>query len=346
MALNINEARKIVLDLGQLNLRLYWVDFLLSYAIGILTLLLAYPHPLGSFAFWAWALVSCLAFYRALAFIHEISHFRQRLGSFRLFWNAVAGMPMAFPSFMYTRSHAIHHNPRTYGTSEDGEYIAFRLLSRWQIVGYLMSGFWTPVILIIRFVFLYPPSLFIPPLRKFLVEKGSSIAITFNHTGQWPVGSEKKEWAIMETACCVYWLLAIAATTAGWIPLRLFGVAYLILTGSLFLNAMRTLAAHRFANDGKEMTIEEQLLDSVNLVNRMPYSLFSTLGAPVGLRFHALHHLFPFLPYHSLGKAHRRLSERLAGDSSYHLACDTGVLSACRKIWRREPVPQLELERV
>jgi fatty acid desaturase len=39
---------------------------------------------------------------------------------------------------------------------------------------------------------------------------------------------------------------------------------------------------------------------------------------PVGLRYHALHHLFPTMPYHNLGEAHRRLSSGLPPDSPYH----------------------------
>ena len=45
--------------------------------------------------------------------------------------------------------------------------------------------------------------------------------------------------------------------------------------------------------------------------------LVAELWAPVGLRYHALHHLLPSMPYHSLGEAHPRLVAHLGFDSTH-----------------------------
>jgi fatty acid desaturase len=45
----------------------------------------------------------------------------------------------------------------------------------------------------------------------------------------------------------------------------------------------------------------------------------------VGLRYHALHHLLPALPYHRLAEAHRRLTAELPVSSAYHRAHHKGL---------------------
>jgi fatty acid desaturase len=63
------------------------------------------------------------------------------------------------------------------------------------------------------------------------------------------------------------------------------------------------------------MSVTAQFLDSVNVP---PPATLPILWAPVGLRYHALHHLLPGVPYHNLGEAHRRLKRELGEDSVYH----------------------------
>ena len=60
------------------------------------------------------------------------------------------------------------------------------------------------------------------------------------------------------------------------------------------------------------MSFVEQVLDS----NNFPAGL-AWVWAPLGLRYHAVHHLFPKLPYHALGAAYRRIMSALPLQSEF-----------------------------
>lgn len=79
------------------------------------------------------------------------------------------------------------------------------------------------------------------------------------------------------------------------------------------------------------MSFDEQIADSINFAGRSP---LTALLFPVGLRYHALHHWFPALPYHSLGRAHRRLMAQLPADSPYRLTVRRSFLEAVGNLWR------------
>ena len=97
------------------------------------------------------------------------------------------------------------------------------------------------------------------------------------------------------------------------------------------INQLRTLVAHLWENEGEAMTVTAQYLDSVNVP---PPGALPALWAPVGLRYHALHHLLPSVPYHSLGQAHARLMTTLDMDSPYHKGNYKGMMPLVGKIAR------------
>jgi fatty acid desaturase len=136
----------------------------------------------------------------------------------------------------------------------------------------------------------------------------------------------------------VIWGIALKLTTgigftnrplSWWFLVQLYCTGVFIVT----INALRTLGAHRWTHDGsREMTFVEQMLDSVNY----PYNpLIGGLWAPVGLRFHALHHIFPTMPYHALAKAHKRLMRDLPADSPYRRTEARSLSEAIVTLWRR-----------
>jgi fatty acid desaturase len=108
--------------------------------------------------------------------------------------------------------------------------------------------------------------------------------------------------------------------------------AYAVSLAILLLNNIRTLGAHRWTGEGAELTFEQQLLDSCDY----PYHSFITeLWGPTGTRYHATHHLFPSLPYHNLGLAHRRLMAGLPEDSIFRETVKTSLLQEIKYLWQR-----------
>jgi fatty acid desaturase len=176
--------------------------------------------------------------------------------------------------------------------------------------------------MLIRFGLLAPLSLLSSKLRETVVAKYSGLQINPRFRRPVPTGEFRRRWAIQEVAASLWAITLLALVASGIIPLRAFLIFLGISSGVMFLNQVRTLVAHLWENDGEPMTVTQQYLDSVNVP---PPGTLPALWAPVGLRYHALHHLLPGVPYHNLGEAHRRLARELEAQSPYFTANYRGL---------------------
>lgn len=316
----LRAAAELTRDIAKAKPGIYWPDMLGSAIVG-------YAALVGAILLQSWVaallcgVVAVLALYRALGFIHELTHVKNgALPWFRFGWNALVGVPLLIPSFLYEGVHTLHHQRIRYGTVEDPEYLPLALMKPWSLPLFILVALLAPVGVLLRFGVLTPLGLLFPPLRRVVAQKYSALSINPAFRRRVAEGALKQQWFWQETACMI-WAIALMTSVAfvGWKPLLIWAA---VLSGIAVLNQLRTLVAHLWENEGEAMTVTAQYLDSVNVP---PPAVLAPLWAPVGLRYHALHHLLPSLPYHSLGEAHRRLEERLGLESTYEKASYPGL---------------------
>ena len=325
----LRAAADLTRDLNAPKPWIYFADLTLSAALGYAALFAAMFLPLG----WAIAagVVAVFALYRAGSFIHEISHIKHSaVPGFRWFWNALIGIPTMAPSFMYEGVHNLHHARTRYGTVEDPEYLPLALMKPWSVPLFVVLSLIAPVALIVRFAVFAPLSL-IPSVRRVVVERYSSLAINPAFRRRAPEGAARTQWLVLETLTSLWAITLVTLVVTDVIPVRHFLTFLAVASSVAVINQVRTLVAHLWENEGEPMSVTAQYLDSVNVP---PPALLPALWAPVGLRYHALHHLLPGVPYHNLGEAHRRITAALGEDSPYHKGNYKGLPSLLDRLVR------------
>ena len=341
-AFSLAEARRIVRDLFAPREWIYWVDFLgtillghamyavtrLLYDIQLQPLALRLSIQLVTFT------ITCGCYYRGVMFIHELTHLpEKKFRAFRIAWNLLCGIPFLVPSFTYY-PHLDHHRRKMFGTEHDGEYLPLARMSRWYILLYLSQCLWAPPLAVFRFGILTPLTWLSPALRRFVHRRASSLVMDPSYIRPLPTRAARRVIFLQELACFLF-LAACAIVPPVFLgrwPIPLLVQAYSIGVVLVLLNSIRTLAAHRWWSGGEEGTFVDQMLDSITMDNDSPLAV---LINPVGLRYHATHHLFPSLPYHNIRAAHRRLMQELPADSPYRRTVETSVCATIADLWKR-----------
>ncbi|MCL6250861.1 fatty acid desaturase [Altererythrobacter sp. KTW20L] len=325
----LRAAAELTRDISVARPGIYWPDMLLSTAVGYAALasaILLEPVWLVVLS----GAISVMALYRALLFIHEITHLHKKaLPGFRTAWNVLVGIPLLTPSLLYEQVHTIHHSRMRYGTAEDPEYLPLALMKPWSLPVFILVALLAPIGLLVRWAILAPLGALFPAVRKMAWERFSSLSINPAFRRRAPETEEQRRWFAWQQAGASVWALFLLATPfwLGWKPLL---VALAITSLVAVFNQLRTLVAHLWENDGERLSVTAQYLDSVNVPG-----VVAGFWAPVGLRYHATHHLLPSLPYHSLHEAHRRISAHFAEpQATYHGAIHPGMGVLVMKIAR------------
>jgi fatty acid desaturase len=323
-------ARRLVSDLHRPRPAVFWLDLAASAAIGWTAFAFAAfaAPPVGEAL--AASIVAGLALYRGLCFTHELTHLRRAaIPGFETTWNCLIGVPFLLPSFTYVGVHQSHHHLATYGTKDDPEYLPFASSRRLIFLFAIQASLVTPLVLVLRFLLLSPVGFVWPRFHRWLEARASSFSMNpaYRRIVSAAMSWKMRRW---EAGMFAAWAAILAGVYRGVLPFRILVVWYLVLVFVSFLNALRVLGAHRYESEGLELDREGQLIDSIDT----PGGPWSVLWAPVGLRYHALHHYFPGIPYHNLGVAYRRLIETLPSTSVYRESTSPSLPSSLARLYR------------
>jgi fatty acid desaturase len=310
---------------------IFWSDLLTSAVFGWCAFGVAVVAAPGSLRMWAALTISGLALYRGVCFTHELAHLRRRaLPGFETTWNVLFGVPLLLPSFTYLGVHQSHHSLSTYGTKDDPEYLPLARSRPLMIAFGIQSSVLLPLLMVVRFLLLSPIALAWPRLHRWLEVHASSFAMNPEYRRQVSPETARKmrEW---EIGMLAFWAGAGVLIYGGALPVRTLGVWLVTMVGVSLLNTIRVLGAHEYESDGTPRTREGQLGDSIDTPGR----LWTEAWAPVGLRYHALHHYFPGIPYHNLGIAYRRLVATLPRDAAYLDSTSPSLARSIRSLYRK-----------
>ncbi|MEO5739996.1 MAG: fatty acid desaturase [Vicinamibacterales bacterium] len=303
----------LVADLHAPQPWIFWTDLMSSAALGWLAFAVAVLAAPLSLAMWIASIFAALALYRGVCFTHELAHLRRRaLPGFETAWNILFGVPLLLPSFTYLGVHQSHHSLSSYGTKDDPEYLPFASSRPLMMIFAIQSTVLMPMAIFVRFLLVAPIALAWPRLHRWLEVHASSFAM--NPEYRRAVGAEMaakmRRW---EVATLAFWAMAFTMMYRGVLPFRAFAIWLGVLTIISLLNTIRVLGAHDYDSEGAILSRQGQLHDSIDT----PGGPWTELWAPVGLRYHALHHYFPGIPYHNLGAAYRRVVASLPQNAAY-----------------------------
>ncbi len=321
-------ARSVVSDLFARRRWIYCLDFALSYSVLVAAVII------GGWTLSWWTpvmlVVAALAVYRCGGFIHEIQHFRK--GEFRSFvfvWNTIFGCALSTPSVLYDM-HGRHHSVAKYGTAEDGEYPNIpRPLPARRVSLALFGAARVQVVYMARFTAGTLTKWLRPALRVRIERKWSELHMDAVHERPVFTPEEERRWLPYELLSMAYLIAAFVLVVTGVIPVLFVLFVFLAIVGANTTNFLRVLVVHGNVPRQSARSFEDQVEDSFDHP-----SIFRSLWGPVGLGFHGTHHMFPTMPYHALGRAHRRLAADPATSATMSIMTRPGLVRSLQVVVR------------
>lgn len=293
--------------------RRFYLDLILTGLVAWGSLIL-FSRAEGLMASLFWLVLSYLGFFRGQAFIHEVIHFQKKLPLLPWLYNGLFGFPNRAPSYIH-EPHQFHHLPKTFGTEKDPEYLVMKGRGRVYFLLPFLQAPLSPFLLMLRFG-VFPPLLWALPrsFQETVFARASTIVV--NPAYRRPLGSEAelRKARQQDLLCSLTFGASLGLVGVGLLSLKFLGGWLAVIVVATLVNIYRARVAHRYDNEeSNPLSPLQALRDSVTVEG----SLLSELWAPLGLRYHSLHHLAPQIPYYNLGRAHRHLKSVLPPEHPY-----------------------------
>lgn len=275
-------------------------------------------------------IISSVTFYRGLSFIHEVSHFDRILPHFRMTYNILFGAPNRVPAYSLT-THNYHHGIKTFGGEGDPEYEKWTEKKAYFLLRPLVLSFFYPLFLTLRFGVLPLFYFFMSyEIKRSIHEKASSFVMNLKFKRPYSA-DDYAQMQAQDLACALYFLSFVLITSYFGVFALAFGIWYAQITFISIMNTYRALVAHRYQihHAGPGLSARDrQVNDSVTIEG----SLLTEIWAPIGLRYHSTHHMFPSIPYYNLGKAHRRVKAAISKEHPYSQTIEPNFFMAFSKL--------------
>ena len=114
--------------------------------------------------------------------------------------------------------------------------------------------------------------------------------------------------------CSLFKIFFLSLVYFKIVPFQFLINFYFAFVIASLINMYRAVFNHLYSNEKLDsLSWEDHLLDTATIES----GFFTRLIFVNGLGYHAIHHLFPEMPYHNLAKAHKVLVENLSSDHIY-----------------------------
>lgn len=314
------------------NKAIFWRDLLLFAAAGWSFLYLSVAHHS------LYVIPATYFFYRGTMLIHEVIHLSKKIPGYRFVYNLLLGWPNSYPAYIYD-THLFHHGKKTYGTKKDPEYkyIEFNALS---LIRPLLIAPLMPLLQVIRFGVIPFITPFMPAsFQQKLFSKYSTLVFDVSYERNFRGKYDLKTMMINDLISAFYKVVAVALIVTGYFPVTLLLMLYTIVTLASLLNMYRALFNHYYANEEElPLSWSQHMHDTVTVDSFiLKHLLFIN-----GLNYHALHHLYPEMPYHNLAMAHQKLMRELPEGHLYKEGVHFNVTTLLKKILNQNRTQRIQ----